>query len=102
MLDCSSWEAWRNNMPGSDALDLHVAGRCSFQGSSTDLELAVGNQGINPDPAVLRLRLTARWTETSDARMGTREVTWQGRADRATRVVVYGEAGATIDVRMLG
>ena len=37
--------------------DLLVYGRCTFRTGGWDVAIEVGNQGINPDPTLLRLDL---------------------------------------------
>lgn len=99
MVDCKSWDAWRNEMPGSGDSDLHVTGECTVPSSSIELSLRVGNQGINPDPNVLRMDLHASDPDAGDTMVATKTVTWQGPNRDAKRVVISGAASATIDVR---
>jgi hypothetical protein len=100
MLDCGGWDAWRNEMPGSDDPNLHVTGECRLPSSSIDLKLEVTNQGINPNPEVLLLALTSSKPDVGDDVMTVKQVTWEGRADRAKRVHIRGEADVAVEVRI--
>src|SRR5918999_1746615 len=78
--------------------DLLVYGRCTFRTGGWDVAIEVGNQGINPDPTLLRLDL--RVTEPTG---GTDVITYRLPSlavenDSAQRIEIDGQ---TIEVEDL-
>lgn len=100
-VECLKWDAWYNRMPGADDKDLHVLGTCNLASVSTELSLEPGDPGINPEPGVFVLELTAETPEVClDQVDEGRQIEWRGDAgDGIERVRIIGAADASIEVR---
>jgi hypothetical protein len=94
-------EAWYNRMPGTDDKDLHVVGTYWLASVSTELSLKPGDPGINPEPGVFVLQLTAETPEIClDQVDEGRQVEWRGDAgDDIKRVQIHGAVESSIEVR---
>lgn len=99
-FECADWEAWYDLMPGPDRElpVLHVSGECESTHDGYEFELIVGNQGINPDPLVLRMQL--RVTDSGGPDVITKEtVKFEAIVgDSYQHIALSGEANETIEI----
>lgn len=98
-MDCHSWSAWYNRMPGQEDPNLYVSGVCELRSSSIRLELRPGNEGIVDEPDLFVLELVIDEPEVGDGLMTTRDVAWSGEVGPdIRRVRIQGATTASMDV----
>ena len=75
-VESFDWEAWYDQMPGTNDPDLHVGGTCRLMSSMIEVSLEPGDVGAVLEPGVVALQLKATEPEIHDELVTEKTVSW--------------------------